>query len=137
LPGLGNVNVNLSLPHKLHYPSGCAIPFAVTLSGEGLSCANIPQLTAGLKLKLIKTSTTIVKGIISKQETVVSTGKICRIDEDERHWRDSKPGDLSRQVVIRGCLETGTKGKDQSWGVRGHAGVSVSSNHMSRQTCVN
>ncbi|CAE6425190.1 unnamed protein product [Rhizoctonia solani] len=124
LPGLGNVNVNLSLPHKLHYPSGCAIPFAVTLSGGGLSCANIPQLTAGLKLKLIKTSTTIVKGIISKQETVVSTGKICRIDEDERHWRDSKPGDRSRQVVIRGCLETGTKGKDQSWGVRGHAGVS-------------
>ncbi|KAF8706625.1 Acid protease, partial [Rhizoctonia solani] len=124
LPGLGNVDVHLSLPHKLHYPSGCAIPFAVTLSGQGLSCANIPELTAGLKLKLIKTSTTLVKGIISKQETVVSIGKICRIDEDERHWRSSKPGDNSRQVVIRGCLETGTKGKDQSWGVRGHAGVS-------------
>ncbi|CAE6415017.1 unnamed protein product [Rhizoctonia solani] len=124
VPGLGNVDVHLSLPHKLHYPSGCAIPFAVTLSGSGLSCANIPQLTAGLKLTLIKTSTTIVKGIISKQEIVVSTGQICRIDEDERHWRDSKPGDNSRQVVIRGCLETGTKGKDQSWGVRGHAGVS-------------
>lgn len=124
LPGLSDVNVHLSLPHKLHYPSGCAIPFAVTLSGPGLSCANIPQLTAGIKLTLVKTATTIVKGIVSKQETVVSTGRICRIDEDERHWRDSKPGDNSRQVVIRGCLETGTKEKDMSWGVRGHAGVS-------------
>ncbi|EUC62549.1 Asp domain protein [Rhizoctonia solani AG-3 Rhs1AP] len=124
LPGLGNVDVHLSLPHKLHYPSGCEIPFAVTLSGEGLSCANIPQLTAGLKLTLVKISTVFVKGIISKQETVVSTGNVCRIDEDERHWRDSKPGDNSRQVVIRGCLETGSKGKDQSWGVRGYAGVS-------------
>ncbi|KAH7334922.1 hypothetical protein B0J17DRAFT_630878 [Rhizoctonia solani] len=124
VPGLGNVDVHLSLPHKLHYPSGCAITFAVTLSGQGLSCANIPRLTAGLKLTLVKTSTTFVKGIISKQESVVSTGTICRIDEDERHWHDSKPGDNSRQVVIRGCLETGTKGKDQSWGVRGHAGVS-------------
>ncbi|CAE6475644.1 unnamed protein product [Rhizoctonia solani] len=125
LPGLSNVNISLSLPHKLHFPSGCAIPFAVTLSGEGLSCANIPQLTAGLKLTLVKISTIFVKGIISKQETVVSTGTICRIDEDERHWRDSKPGDHNtRQVVIRGCLETGTKGKDQSWGVRGYAGVS-------------
>ncbi|CAE6480920.1 hypothetical protein ACGC1H_005236 [Rhizoctonia solani] len=124
LPGLGNVHAHLSLPHKLHYPSGCAIPFAVTLSGEGLSCANIPQLAAGLKLTLVKISTVVVKGVISKQEVVVSTGTICRIDEDERHWRDSKPGDNSRQVVIRGCLETGTKGKDQSWGVRGYAGVS-------------
>ncbi|CAE6411580.1 unnamed protein product [Rhizoctonia solani] len=124
VPGLGNVNVHLSLPHKLHYPSGCEIPFAVTLSGQGLSCANIPQLTAGLKLTLVKISTILVKGMLSQQEAVVSTGRVCRIDEDERHWRDSKPGDNSRQVVIRGCLETGIKGKDQSWGVRGYAGTS-------------
>lgn len=121
-----NVDVHLSLPHKLHYPSGCSIPFAVTLSGSGLSCANIPQLAAGLKMTLVKTSTAIVRGIVSKIETVVSTGTICRIDEDERHWRDSKPGENARQVVIRGCLETGAKGKDMSWGVRGYAGVSVS-----------
>ncbi|KDN42336.1 hypothetical protein RSAG8_06827, partial [Rhizoctonia solani AG-8 WAC10335] len=62
--------------------------------------------------------------MLSQQEAVVSTGRVCRIDEDERHWRDSKPGDNSRQVVIRGCLETGIKGKDQSWGVRGYAGTS-------------
>ena len=121
-----DVDVHLSLPHKLRYPAGCSIPFAVTLSGSGLSCANIPQLTAGLKMTLVKTSTAIVRGIVSKSEVVVSTGTICRIDEDERHWRTSKPGENTRQVVVRGCLETGTKGKDMSWGIRGYAGVSVS-----------
>ncbi|KAG8745744.1 hypothetical protein FRC12_014473 [Ceratobasidium sp. 428] len=121
---LKDVGVHLSLPHKLNYPSGCSITFAVTLSGAGLSCANIPQLTAGLKMSLVRISTIVVRGIVSKSESEVAVGSICRIDEDERHWRNSKPGQNTRQVVMRGCLETGTKGRDQSWGVRGFAGTS-------------
>ncbi|KAG9089484.1 hypothetical protein FS749_001301 [Ceratobasidium sp. UAMH 11750] len=124
LAAFKDVDVHLSLPHKLNYPSGCSITFAVTLSGAGLSCANIPQLTAGLKMSLVRISTIVVRGIVSKSETEVAVGSVCRIDEDERHWRNSKPGENTRQVVIRGCIETGTKGRDQSWGVRAFAGTS-------------
>ncbi|QRV98204.1 Asp domain protein [Ceratobasidium sp. AG-Ba] len=123
LAAFKDVDVHLSLPHKLNYPSGCTVQFAVTLSGDGLSCANIPQLTAGMKMSLVRIHTTVVQGIVSKSESEVAVGTVCRIDEDERHWRNSKPGDNTRQVVIRGCIMTGTKGREQSWGVRGFAGV--------------
>lgn len=123
LPGLLDVNVHLSLPHKLRFPSGSDIPFAVTLSGPGLSCVNIPQSAAGLKIALVKTSTTIIKGTVCKEESVVSIGRICYVGEDEHQWHDAKPDDTTPHAVIRGCLEAGAEGKDVSWGIRGYAGI--------------
>lgn len=122
-PSLSDVTVHLSLPRKLRFPSGCDIPFAVTLGGSGLLGANTPQLIAGLKLTLVETATTIVQKAVSKEESIVSTGRICRIDEDDHHWCDSTSSNSTPHLVVRGSLGAGTRGKIMSWNIPGHVGV--------------